>query len=165
MQDLGSAFWGFALAKVLSNCYNGSEGTNTNLPELGLSRSPMEVLREAAAFLNWGPKGSALRFAGVWPLVGARATHMVSETRWVENLLAILLLWPSRLAIIVSLREFDPASTSYRTHCRTSNFPTDGANCRVTVFGLGPIQWICREWVRKLGSDKAMACSKGGKNA
>ena len=165
MQDLGSAFWGFALAKVLSNCSSGSEGTNTNLPELGLSRSLLEVLRAAATFLNRGLKGSASRFAGVWPLVGARAMHMVSEARWVENLLAVLLLWPSRLATIVSLREFGPVSTSYRTHCRTSNFPTDGANCRVTVFGLGPIQWICREWVRKLGSDKETTCSEGGKNA
>ena len=30
--------------------------------------------------------------------------------------------------------------------------------CRVTVFGLSPLQWICREWVQKLGSDKAMTC-------
>ena len=28
----------------------------------------------------------------------------------------------------------------------------------VTVFGLSPLQWICREWVQKLGSDKATAC-------
>ena len=27
----------------------------------------------------------------------------------------------------------------------------------------GPIQWICREWVQKLGSDKATACFGGEK--
>ena len=41
--------------------------------------------------------------------------------------------------------------------------------CRVTVFWLGPVtdgdlgpanplQWICRDWVQKLGSDGATAC-------
>ena len=110
-----------------------------------------------------GPKRSASRFARVWPLVGARATHMVLGARWAGNLLAVLLLWPSRLATIVSPREFGPALTSYRTHRHTSNFPIDGANCRVAIFGPGPLQWICREWVQKLGSDKATACFEGGK--
>ena len=31
-------------------------------------------------------------------------------------------------------------------------------NCRVTVFGSSPLQWICREWGQKLGSDKATVC-------
>ena len=30
--------------------------------------------------------------------------------------------------------------------------------CRVSVFGPNPLQWICREWVQKLGSKKATAC-------
>ena len=30
--------------------------------------------------------------------------------------------------------------------------------CRVTVFGPSPLQWICREWVQKLGSNKATDC-------
>ena len=34
--------------------------------------------------------------------------------------------------------------------------------CRVTVFGPSSLQWICREWVQKLGSDKATARSEGG---
>ena len=38
------------------------------------------------------------------------------------NLLAVLHLRPSRLAIIVSHWGFGPALTSYRTHRRTSNF-------------------------------------------
>ena len=37
--------------------------------------------------------------------------------------MAVLHLLPSRLAIIVPPWEFGPALTSYRTHCRTSNFP------------------------------------------
>ena len=65
---------------------------------------------------------------------------------------------PSRLAIIVSPWEFGLALTSYRTHRRTSNLPTDGANCRVTVFGPSPLQLICREWDQKLGSDEATDC-------
>ena len=93
-----------------------------------------------------------------WPLVGTRVTHMVLDARWAENLLVVLHLRPSRLAIIVSPWEFGPALTSYHTHCRTSNFPTDDANYRVTVFGLSPLQWICREWVQKLGSDEATTC-------
>ena len=36
-------------------------------------------------------------------------------------------------------------------------------SCRVTVFGPGPIQWICREWVQKLGSDGATVCFRGEK--
>ena len=35
--------------------------------------------------------------------------------------------------------------------------------CRVSVFGLGPLQWICIEWVQKLGSDEATACFGGEK--
>ena len=83
---------------------------------------------------------------------------MVPDAHWAGNLLTVLHLWPSRLAIIVSPWVFGPALTSYRTYRRTSNFPTGGANCRVTVFRLSPLQWICKEWVQKLGSDEATAC-------
>ena len=31
-------------------------------------------------------------------------------------------------------------------------------NCRVTVFRSSPLQWICREWGQKLGSDEATIC-------
>ena len=45
--------------------------------------------------------------------------------------------------------------------------------CKVTVFWLGlltdgdlgtadPVQWICREWVQKLGSDGATTCVEIG---
>ena len=57
VQDLGSAFRGLAITKALFNCSNGSEGINTNFLELVSPRSPLEVLRMAAAFLNRGPKG------------------------------------------------------------------------------------------------------------
>ena len=30
--------------------------------------------------------------------------------------------------------------------------------CRVMVFGLSPLQWICREWGQKLGYDETTAC-------
>ena len=83
---------------------------------------------------------------------------MVLDARWTGNLLVVLHLRPNRLAIIVSPWEFGLALTSYRTHRRKSNFPTDGANCRGTVFRLSPLQWICREWGQKLGSDEATAC-------
>ena len=33
--------------------------------------------------------------------------------------------------------------------------------CRVTVFGPSPLQWICGEWIQKLGFDKATACFGG----
>ena len=36
--------------------------------------------------------------------------------------------------------------------------------CRVTVFGPSPLQWICREWVQKLGSNKATTCFGGEKH-
>ena len=36
--------------------------------------------------------------------------------------------------------------------------------CRVTIFRPSPLQWICKEWVQKLGSDKAMACFGGEKH-
>ena len=35
--------------------------------------------------------------------------------------------------------------------------------CRVAIFELGPLQWICREQIRKLGSDEATARSEGRK--
>ena len=36
--------------------------------------------------------------------------------------------------------------------------------CRVTVFKSGPLQWICREWVQKLGYDEATVCFWGEKH-
>ena len=65
MQDLGSAFRGLAIAKAPFNGSSGLEDTNTYFPKLVSSRSPLEVLRAAATFLNRGPKGSATRFVGV----------------------------------------------------------------------------------------------------
>ena len=83
---------------------------------------------------------------------------MVPEACWAMNRLAVLLSWHSRLATIVSPREFGPVLTNYCTHHRTSNFPTDSASCRVSVFGPSPLQWIYKELVQKLGSNKATAC-------
>ena len=37
--------------------------------------------------------------------------------------------------------------------------------CRVSVFGPSPLQWICKEWVQKLGSDEATTCFGGKKHA
>ena len=54
MQDLGSAFRGLIIAKAPFNRFSGSEDTDTYLPELVPLRSPLEVLRAAATFLNWG---------------------------------------------------------------------------------------------------------------
>ena len=65
MQDLGSVFRGLVIAKAPFDCFSGSEDTNTYLPELVSPRSPLEVLRAAATFLNRDLKGSATRFAGV----------------------------------------------------------------------------------------------------
>ena len=36
--------------------------------------------------------------------------------------------------------------------------------CGVTVFRPSPLQWICREWVQKLGSDEVTACFGGEKH-
>ena len=65
MQDLGFAFRGLAIAKAPFNRSSGSENTNTYLSGLVPPRSPLEVLRAAATFLNRGPKGPATRFTGV----------------------------------------------------------------------------------------------------
>ena len=35
--------------------------------------------------------------------------------------------------------------------------------CRVIIFWPSPLQWICREWVKKLGSDEATTCFEGEK--
>ena len=51
-----------------------------------------------------------------------RTAHMVPNAHWAGNLLAVLHLRPSRLAIIVPPWEFGLALTSYHTHRRTSNF-------------------------------------------
>ena len=65
MQDLGFAFRGIVIAKAPFNCFSGSEDTNTYLPGLVSPRSPLEVLRAAATFLNRGPTGPATRFTGL----------------------------------------------------------------------------------------------------
>ena len=65
MQDLGSAFRGLVIAKAPFNRSSRSEDTNTYLPELVPPRSPLEVLHTAATFLNRGPTGPTIRFAGV----------------------------------------------------------------------------------------------------
>ena len=65
MQDLGFAFRGLAIAEAPFNRSSGLEDTNIYLSELVLPRSPLEVLRTAAAFLNRGPKGLATSFVGV----------------------------------------------------------------------------------------------------
>ena len=52
MQDLGSAFRGLTITKAPFNRSNGSEDTNTYLPELVPPRSSLEMLRAAATFLN-----------------------------------------------------------------------------------------------------------------
>ena len=65
MQDLGSAFRGFIIAKAPFNHFSGLEETNTYLPELVPPRSPLEVLHAATIFLNRGPTGPTIRFAGV----------------------------------------------------------------------------------------------------
>ena len=36
--------------------------------------------------------------------------------------------------------------------------------CRVIIFWPSPLQWICREWVKKLGSDEATTCFEGEKH-
>ena len=64
MQDLGTAFRGFIIAKAPFNRSSGLEDTNTYLPELVPPWSPLEVLRAAATFLSRGPTGPATRFAG-----------------------------------------------------------------------------------------------------
>ena len=96
--------------------------------------------------------------------MGTRAAHTVPDARWAGNHLVVRPLWPSRLATIASPRGFGPTLASFRSHRRKNNFPTDGANCRVTVFGPSPLQWICREWVQKLGYDKATTCFGGEKH-
>ena len=65
MQDLGSAFQGLVIAKAPFNHSSGLKDVNTYLLELVPPRSPLEVLRAAATFLNRGPMGPTTRFAGV----------------------------------------------------------------------------------------------------
>ena len=65
MQDLGSVFRGLVVAKTPFNHSSESEDIHTYLPELVPPRSPLEMLRAAATFLNRGPKGPATRLVGV----------------------------------------------------------------------------------------------------
>ena len=123
MQDLGFVFRGPVVAKAPFNCSSVSEDIHTYLPELVPPRSPLELLHVVATSLNQGPAGPAIRFAGVWPLVGARATHMMLEAHWAVNHLAVLPLWYSRLTTITSPRGLDPALANCCTHHRTSNSP------------------------------------------
>ena len=123
MQDLDSTFWGFALAKAPINCSSESEGTNTNLPELFPPRSPLKVFCGRHLPPSRPKRGQPQDSRVVLPLVGTRAAHTMLEACWVVSLLAVLLLWPSKFAIVISPWDFGPALTSYCTHCRTSNFP------------------------------------------
>ena len=85
---------------------------------------PLENVSRGRRLPPSGSKGGRpLGSLVVWPLVGMRAMHMVPDACWAGNLLAVLHLRPSRLAIIVPPWEFGPVLTSYRTHHRTSNSP------------------------------------------
>ena len=79
MQDPSFVFRGLVVAKALFNRSSGSEDIHTYLPELVPPRSSLELLLAAATSLNRGPARPTTRFVGVWPLVGALATHMMSE--------------------------------------------------------------------------------------
>ena len=92
---------------------------------------------------------------------------MVPDARWAGNLLAVLHLQPSRLAIIVPLWEIGhhcpslgvwPCLNKLSHSSSHKQLPTDVANCKVMVFGPSPLQWICREWGQKLGCDEMTAC-------
>ena len=67
MQDLGSVFRGFAIAKAPFNSSSGSKEINTYIPELVPLRSPFKVLRAVVAFLSRGPKGLAIDLRGSDP--------------------------------------------------------------------------------------------------
>ena len=69
------------LLKPHSTAPSVSEGISTNLPELVLPRSPLEVLRTAAAFLNRGPKGVGLKIRGGLTPGGGEGHAMVLEAR------------------------------------------------------------------------------------
>ena len=81
MQDLGSAFRGLTITKAPFNYSNGSKGISTNLPELVPPRSPLEVLRTTAAFLNRGPKRVGLEIHGGLTPDGGEGHTMVPEAR------------------------------------------------------------------------------------
>ena len=64
LQDLDFVFRGPVIAKALFNRSSGSEDIHTYLVELVPPRSPLEVLRAAATFLNRGPKGVGFEILG-----------------------------------------------------------------------------------------------------
>ena len=138
------------------------------LPELVSPRSPLESLRVAAPSSNGGPTGPAIRFARIWPLMGARTMHMVLEVPRTVHHLVILPVYHNRLATITSHRGLLlMGAWSYPNQPSHSSshkqFPTYSANCRVPLFGLGPsvngilAQWTyCNEFVESESKSYAL---------
>ena len=117
MQYPGYVSWEFALATAPFDYSSELEGTNTDLQKLLPPRSPLKAFRAAVVFLYRGPTGAAGEVGGLSdPWWGAKATHMVPDVRWAGNLLVVLHLRPSRLAIIVLTWGFGPALFDYRSH-------------------------------------------------
>ena len=71
-----------------------------------------------------------------------------------------MLIW----SFIIFFLYFHPLNSKFWFHSWMLFFPLfNKETCRVSVFRPGPLQWICREWVQKLGSDGATACFGGEK--
>ena len=135
MQYPGYVSWGFALATAPFNYSSELEGTNIDLQKLFLPRSPLKVPLAAAVFLHWGPTGTSREVRGSsrpWWGRGPRTWRQTPAELGTSRQFSICgpVGWPSSfplggLALPCSIIVF----TS------TQVLPTDGANCRVSIWG------------------------------
>ena len=136
MQDLGSVSWGFAHAKALFDSSSELEDTNTNLQELFSPRSRLKVFRAAVIFLCRGLTGAAREVrgsSGPWwgrgPCTWCQ-TPVELGTSWQFSICGPV-GWPSSFPLGVW-----PCLNKLSHFIVASVIPTDGANCRVLVWGV-----------------------------
>ena len=136
MQDLGSVSWVFAHAKALFDCSSELEGINTNFQELFPLRSPLKVFRAAANFLHQGLTGAAREVRGSsgpwwgWGPCTWCQTLVELGTSWQFSICGPVGWLSSFLLGGLAL----PCPTIVLTS--TQVLPTDGANCRVPIWGV-----------------------------
>ena len=135
MQYLGSISRGFALTAALFGYLSELEGTNTDLQKLSPPQSPLKAFRATAVFLHRGPTGAAREVGGLsgpWWGRGPRAWRQTLAELGTPRQFSIHgpVGWPSSFPLRgLAL----PCSIIALTSPQV--LPTDGANCRVPIWG------------------------------
>ena len=136
MQYLGYVSWEFTLATAPFDYSSELKGTNTDLQKPFPPRSPLKAFRAVAVFLHRSPTGAAYEVhgsSGPWWGRGPRTWRQTPAELGTSRQFSICgpVGWPSSFPLGgLAL----PCSIIVLTG--TQVLPTDGANCRVQIWGV-----------------------------